>query len=292
MNTCQLRNDDYEFDGFGLLKPVHISHVTRLEPYYHFLHLSIQEFIAAFHISELDQQMRWLKDDFRFDATIKFFCGINRFKSQPLRIFLKNANLRLFHLECVYEGQWKDGCKNIASKLSCKYILDNSNGTLQPQQWEVLGYVMSNSEAQWHFKFYRLFLEAKNLEFFRRHLSKRSLSHLLLEQVHMNNDAMPLFSKICQSQEMLKELTIRNCDFSDEHISMLIEIMKDHKGLLNINGRDIVLQGQVQGKFLKFHKSFCFIFICLKFPATDMNPQSLTSNIFLHNNGDNSELGY
>ena len=54
VETCQISTDDHHFDGFGLLKPVQISHMARSEPYYHFLHLSIQEFIAAFHISKME----------------------------------------------------------------------------------------------------------------------------------------------------------------------------------------------------------------------------------------------
>lgn len=235
VRTCDLDADDHQFDGFGLLKPVQISHIAGSEPYYHFLHL--EEFVAAFHISQVEasEQMRWLVHDSKYDATIKFFCGVDQFKSRPLRIFFTNAEpLRLFHLECIYEGQWKDHCKVIAKRYSSSFAL-NQYSTLQPQQWTVLGYVMSNSETQWHFTCKNQFLEEKNLACFVEHLSNKALYHLTLEEVHASHDVTIHLSEICRLQEKLTELDIINCGLD---LSAFLKAMESHRSLEKICIRD------------------------------------------------------
>ena len=194
--------------------------------------------------------MRCLNNDPRFDTTIKFFCGIDQFKSRPLRIFIRNAKLRLFHLECVYEGQWKEHCKEIARKYSNTYTLDFRSGTLQPQQWEVLGYVMSYSEAQWHFKCCGVFIEEKNLVCFCRHLSGRALHRFSLEEVRMNHSTVIHLSEICQSQEMLEELSIINCNLSDEDVSTFVKASEHHRSLkrLSLKGRTVASYSRLKGE--------------------------------------------
>lgn len=252
VETCNLDIDDHQFDGFGLLKPVHMCLSARLETYYHFLHLSIQEFIAAFYISQMDasEQMRWLIHDKRYDAVIKFFCGIDEFKSQALRIFLKNAKpIRLFHFECVYEGQWKDHCKAIAYQCSHTFTL---SAILQPQQWEVLGYVMSNSETQWHFECRSQFLEKENLTCFSRRLSNdRAISHLSLEKMCISPCAIIHLSKICQLQLALAKLDIINCDLSDEDLSTFSRNIEHHPSLERLYIEDKTVTPQVLNAFLK-----------------------------------------
>ena len=255
VSTCNLDVNDHQFDGLGLLKPVQISHLVGSEPYYHFLHLSIQEFVAAYHLSQMQpsEQMRWLVHDSKYDNTIKFFCGVNQFKSQPLRIFFKNAEpLRLFHLECVYEGQWKDHCKVIANRCSSSFTLsENNTFKLQPQQWAVLGYVMSNSETQWHFTCQKQILDEKCLTCFTEHLSNKSLHHLTLEEVDVDHGAVMHLSEICQLQEGLTKLDIINCVFSNEDILTFLKAMEYHKCLEKLCIRDRLVAAAVVSAFWK-----------------------------------------
>lgn len=251
--ACKLSSDDHQFDGFGLLRIEHIHHMCGVKPYYHFLHLSIQEFIAAYYINKLEdlEQKKWLKDDFMFDATIKFFCGFDQFNSKQLRSFIRDTEkLRLFHFECAYEGQWKSYCGIIAGRCSNTYEVDHQCGALQPQQWEALGYVMANSKVQWHLKCSR-FLAARNLDIFSEKLSGKCLSHLTLNKLQVDDSTIMNLLNICRSEEMLMELTLNDCVISTTGISTLEEAMKDHGGKLNIDEKT---KSQLLGKqFLKFN---------------------------------------
>ena len=240
VETCSLDSHDHQFDGFGLLKPVQISHTAGSKSYYHFLHLSIQEFIAAFHISQMETSEQWkrLRDYRRYNDMVKFFCGIDQFKSQPLRIFFRESkSIRLFHLDCVCEGL-KNHCKEISEQCSISFTLGGITqycSTLQPQQWEVLGYIMSNSGTQWHFKCNKQTLEEKNLTCFNRHLTNdRSLQHFSLEEVYFRPCAIMQLSKICQLQVALKKMDIINCNLSDEDRLTFSRAMEHHPSLENL----------------------------------------------------------
>ena len=85
----------------------------RTEPYYHFLLLSIQEFIAAFYISRIDGALHTeilsKIDSERFSTVFKYFCGIDQFQSGPLcNLYERKSQVELYHLEGIREGQWHD----------------------------------------------------------------------------------------------------------------------------------------------------------------------------------------
>ena len=246
VGTCELDADDHQFDGFGLLKSVQINHTAGSKPYFHFLHLSIQEFIAAFHISQMEEktQLKWLRDDEKYGDMLKFLCGIDHFKSASLRIFIKNAEpVQLFHLECVYEGQWKDYCRAIADKCSNSFTPEAV--LLHPQQWVVLGYVISNSERQWSFKWNK-FLEENSLANFSRQLTNiRALHHFIFDEVTFGSGAIMQVSEICKAQQALMELDILNCDLSDEDLFIFSRALQHHPSLksLCIHDQSITTQG-------------------------------------------------
>ena len=250
LKTCNINSENIQFDGFGLLKSVQICHQGGVESYYHFLHLSIQEFIAAFHISHLDshEQMRYLSHESRMEATIKFFSGLDQFKSQSLRIFIKNEQRpQLFHLECIYEGQWKDHCKVIAGKFSNKFTIDRS---LQPQQWEVMGYVMSNSETEWEIRCRRVYIGRNSLACFTRHLSATALRNLYFERVLLPSDAISILSEICCSQKKLAEISIVYCDIDNKAMTTILEALKHHERLEILCIKDRTVTSTVLKAFL------------------------------------------
>lgn len=253
VKTCNLESHDDNFDGFGLLKPVHICHSVRSESYYHFLHLSIQEFIAAFYLSQLkpEEQFQLLKQESKYNSVIKFLCGIDKFKSKAIRILFRHAEPKLFHFECIYEGQWKDYCKEIARQCSNTFRLGNLNSRhTSPQQWEVLGYVMSSSGAQWHFKCYNQYVEKKSLTCFSRHLSNRVLHHISLENMHIRSDAFEQLSTICQSQVGLTSLDIIDCSLNDDNLVTITKELYHHSSLERICIQDRLLTSEVHRSFL------------------------------------------
>ena len=255
VSTCGISVEDIVFDGFGLLKPIHTSHCAGGEVWYHFLHLSIQEFMAAFYISRLkgSEQMKWLQiDNDRYSAVIKYFCGINQFQSQPLRIlFMNKTEFELFHLECIHEGQWPNYCREIAKCCSNSFKFDDQN--LQPHQWGVLSYIMARSGAQWTFECSGSVLEANAMLCFDKHLSEKSsvIRQFSFSGMHMNHDIYVPLARICQTQVALVELDIVHCKLTDEGVFTIFKALEFHRSLQTIKVHDDCISAHVTQAFLK-----------------------------------------
>ena len=252
VETCRIDEKDFQFDGFGLLKPMQVSLNARVEPYYHFLHLSIQEFIAAFCISRMDagNAAKWLVHDGRYDAVIKFFCGLDQFKSQALRVIVKSSHvLLMFHLECIYEGQWKDYCSEIARRCSNSFTVDRN---LPPRQWEALAYVMANSKTQWHLECSQVLLDTRELVCFNRHLSNNAaaVSNLCLHKVNIEYNTYTHLAKTCQTQVALKELSLCYCYMSSEGLLTIFSALKRHPSLEILRIKDDFVGTEVTGAFV------------------------------------------
>ena len=255
VSTCGINEEDTQFDGYGILKPIHISHCVGAEPFYHFLHLSIQEFMAAFYISQLrgSEQMKWLQiDNERYSAVIKYFCGINQFQSQALRIlFMNKTEFELFHLECIHEGQWYDHCKEIAKCCSNTFRFDDQN--LQPHQWGVLSYIMEKSGTQWMFTCTGSILEANGMSCFNKHLSENNkvLHQLCLSEMYIYDYAYEHLARTCQTQVALTELDIVNCNLTDDGVFTIFKALEGHPSLQTFKVHDNSVSAHVIKAFLK-----------------------------------------
>lgn len=240
VETCKIDENDFQFDGFGLLKPMQVSLKTRSEPHYHFLHLSIQEFIAAHYIKFYETNAtKWLVHDRKYEAVIKFLCGLDKFKLQPLRIFLTSSpKLSMFHLECTYEGRWQHYCKEIAKRCSNSFKFEGQN--FHPRQWEVLGYVIANAGTQWCLEYSQSFLGERELKCFSRHLSDndRALSHLSIDGAKIEHRAYSILARICQAQVALTELHLRNCNMKNDELCTIFDALKTHQFLKYLQIKD------------------------------------------------------
>ena len=256
VSTCKLDEQDVQFDGFGLLKPVQISFCARMEPYYHFLHLSIQEFIAAFYISRLDEVLQGeslLKiDSERFSTVFKHFCGIDQFQSAPLRkLFERNSHVELYHLEGIHEGQWHDYCKQVAKKCQNTFRFEGKN--LQAHEWEVLSYIMLRSTTWWTFECSRSLVDANGMACFGRHLSENSqvLHRLCFDKIHIDHQAYVHVAKTCQGQTGLKEIEFRHCNIPDDGIFTIFGALESHPSLQLVRVYDDSPSAVVVNAFLK-----------------------------------------
>ena len=256
VSTCKLDEQDVQFDGFGLLKPVQVLFCARMEPYYHFLHLSIQEFIAGFYISQTDeatQQELLLKIDHeRYSTVLKHFCGIDQFQSGPLRmLFERKEQIELYHLEGIHEGQWHDHCKQIARK--CKNVFQFDGQNLQPHQWEVLSYIMLKSEEQWSFNCFSSLVDVNGMVCFSRHLFENShlLRHLCFKRVHIDHQAYVHVARMCQMQAGLMKVEFLHCNLTDDGLFTILGAMESHPILKLLRIYDNTPSSVVANAFLK-----------------------------------------
>ena len=144
-----------DFVHFGMLDSV-VSLYSGRGVSYNFLHLTLQEFLAAYHISQLPNGMDVFKqygDDPRWNLVWKFVSGLTRFKF--FETLVKNSvflvpteehfKVSMFLMECLFEAQVHLDFKGV-------YGYDNiavtSDGYSCPLDRYSLGYCIAHDSSQ------------------------------------------------------------------------------------------------------------------------------------------------
>ena len=149
----ELSLSDTKFNDDPSLGLVTIDHTAGLYGYhnlYTFVHLTFQEYLAAYHISKLgEQEQREVISKYghmkHMRVVWKFYCGLVRFEDEDPK-FAKVMELHknhLFHCQCAFESQQPATCKSV--------ILYNNSilrfSATHPVDFTCLGYVISNSSS-------------------------------------------------------------------------------------------------------------------------------------------------
>ena len=161
-------DDEYGLQHFGLLQEVkHISHNTT----YNFIHYSIQEFLAAWHLSTLQSielELRFLKEYFWRDDYFKIFSmyvtltkgqrpSFKKFLSRnemiPISCNWLNDQLkclRLFH--CFYEAGDTKLCRHLEMSQTFKdQAIELPSINLSAIDIECITvFLTSSSQKEWH----------------------------------------------------------------------------------------------------------------------------------------------
>ena len=240
-DACSLGESAEEFDGFGLLKVLFLFQIHGTERSYHFLHLTVQEYFAAYTVFQMDEQEQgvWLGKNLirgSCEKVLKFFCGMDQFKSRPARVLFTGVTTP-FALECVFEGQWEDSCQKIAEKM-CSTLSITHMRHVQPYQALVYGYVMTKSKTQWHLWWNNCIVEEHVLKGMNRHLLKLPTA---ITQISMarstfaTQKAVVLFSELVQSQVELLEFSVSGVELSEESFNTICKALEDKQNLKTIH---------------------------------------------------------
>ena len=120
---------------------------------YTFLHLTLQEYLAAYHISKLEEEeqakviSKYGKKK-RMRVVWKFYCGLVSFKNSlsNFKEILKSVDNDLFNIQCAFESQ---------QSMTCECVVQSGDGGcitlkrqfLTPSDFTALGYVMTNASS-------------------------------------------------------------------------------------------------------------------------------------------------
>ena len=240
------------WNGLGLLKAVQYFNAEIGNVTFHFLHFSIQEYMAALYISTLSnkKQIKLLKESFwqhRYYNTWIMYVGITCgssfalkhflsgnwfqistriFKSSSIsRKFLENKIKCLHLFQCLVESNNEDMIKSVNRFFQDNQI-DLSNQTLLPSDVNTLGFFLIRSiNKRWEM----LNLSGCNIGrigikiLCDRFLNKQSREILIIKKVNFTYNQLN-FSSLIQVLDLLKswhtsQLTIKDNEILQNHAS-------------------------------------------------------------------------
>lgn len=234
---CHIDENEAPFDGFGLLKLLHVFRRRGAETFYHFLHLTVQEYLAAYSISQMGEEKQGqilasgLRDP-RYEMVLKFFCGIDKFKSRQARIIFSQPNhlVAPFVLECIFEGQWEQGCQKVAKYTSSSFSIRRD---IQPYRSLVIGYVMAKSGTPWQLTWSNCNIGSHQLKGMSQYVLTvpTTLRCLRVLKAFLTTESIECLAEIILSQALLSELILSDSHLNDDAVNTLCKTLYDHKRL-------------------------------------------------------------
>ena len=134
----------------GLLTIDSTIRIAGLEDTVVFLHLTLQEYLAACHLASLDEHqqtemIRLHSGKGHMLTMFKFYCGLVDFqnKLQQFDDIVKSRSNMLYVFHCAYETQLACVCLRAMELLNGEILLES--GVLTPADFTVLTYVITNA---------------------------------------------------------------------------------------------------------------------------------------------------
>ena len=223
-----------DLPSLGLLQAVEGLTILSKALSYNFLHLSVQELLAAYHISHIDssKQLEVFEHMFgssRLQAVLHYYSGFTKLANPTVRDFISEYAQRQTHLKdllpllhCFYEAQEPSLCKIVAFQF-CQSI--NISVHLSPIDFLVIGYAVASlsSDVQIHVRMQGE-LDQHKLKLFLVELSKftikeptnealrRTLRLDLCEQ-SLSYEKLSLLSSHLSQSPIITCLRIKLCRF-------------------------------------------------------------------------------
>ena len=238
------------FDGFGLFQAVQSFKIHGSVKSFHFNHLTFQEYLAAYHISEhtdLSMQLELVTEHVKSDHlnnVWKFYAGISKLKNeaiaQVLCAFKIDDPLEKAKLvcHCAYEAQ---------NERVCVLIAENFDGTI-PQFFSVnaydclaLSYIIANStDREWSMELRSCGIESSHLRMLAKHIKglipeSLMLRHLDFSGNPLDKEGLGCFSECMHAFGYIKSLSCRNASIDAKTIEALSEMVSLCPSVVSIN---------------------------------------------------------
>ena len=152
LQSSHLPND---LPSLGLLQAVQGLTLTSKFLSYNFLHLSVQQLLAAYHISQMasSEQIKVFKKLFessRFQAVLLYYCGFTKLNNPEIQEFISSYQHGISSLEkilpllhCFFETQQPSLCQLVDPEFSTNVILEFSK-IHNPSDYLAIGYFITS----------------------------------------------------------------------------------------------------------------------------------------------------
>ena len=139
-------------ESMGLITVDCMARKCGFENLYTFLHLTFQEYLAAYHIfkSSEAEQLRLLRkygNKKHMQVVWKFYCGLTSFEGKDVQFHevMKSADKDdLFGVQCAFESQQSTTCDYVVQSGECETLTFRGH-FLTPSDMTAIGYVLKNS---------------------------------------------------------------------------------------------------------------------------------------------------
>ena len=122
---------------------------------YNFLHLSVQELLAAYNISQMvpGEQVKVFKEFFessRFQAVLHYYCGFTKLANPEIHAFISSFQIKKSNFEellpllhCFFEAQQPSLCQLIDSRFLSNEHLRLNSRDLTPVNFLAIGFLIT-----------------------------------------------------------------------------------------------------------------------------------------------------
>ena len=139
--------------SMGLLQAVEGLTLLSKSLSYNFLHLSVQELLAAYHISHIDSSKQMeifelMLGSSRFQAVLQYYSGFTKLSNPAIQDFIsKQQSSRIEDLlpllHCFYEAQDISLCSLVKSRFTENVVIEIDFSQLNPVDHLVVGYFVT-----------------------------------------------------------------------------------------------------------------------------------------------------
>ena len=220
----------------AMLGLVSVEH-SAVEKLYTFVHLTLQEFLAAYHISKQarDDQAIMISEHQgkeHMKVVWKFYCGLVSFENDEsnFRAILNSNKHDLFRCQCAFESQQQNTCALVKESGSLRFI----DEVLSPSDFICMSFVLKCGHGLEELKFEKCIIgSAKLLGDVFKVCSKLQILDLSRNNID-NDDAKKLASGLEKCINLLALDLSRN-DIGDSGAEALFDSLENCSALKSLN---------------------------------------------------------
>ena len=236
-NSCLPSN----FSPLGLLQAVEGLTLVSKSVTYNFLHLSVQELLAAYHISRMDPPSKQVEvlehmiKSSRFLPVLCYYSGFTKLADPAVRKLIhtyshqkSNLSTSLSLLHCLFEAQQPSLCQLVESHFD--YI--NLNHLFTPVDHLVVGYIIASILSTSSFCQKTIYLNLKDSN---DHKVKLLLVGLSYYPVGGQTTASALARRIVFEIDVNENITCKTISLIADHLKSSSPVISELSVRLNVN---------------------------------------------------------
>ena len=254
-----------DLPAMGVLQRVQWAGTSSITISYNFVHLSIQEMLAAYRISQMGyfvqvSVFKTLLSEPRFAAVLQFYAGFTKLTNRGVRNIITGSDFTFYkessrcfllnHIRCFYEAQIHD--QALYSKLFPRLngILGMTHVTLSPLDCMSVGYFLAlvcRNSRKLRVNLYRCGINDHSFGLMMGELSKHAeacpagalngVTELDIRGNNIGDKSITIISTALRTNTTMTKLNISGCNMSDDGAESLARALTVNKTLQELDVR-------------------------------------------------------